>query len=200
MTTTIDPRIMGLRELQLPAPAFATTAEDEHEALIVDWVDGENWLPGPDGIPCGLIVVGGAERDLAWNLLMKELYLAGNYVTRTNATELALHACHTDTMTYRVVGSMLEKCGYPVGEEEAANNPYNTLTLGSAHIFIENLHVTPTKDRLIQNYVREAVLLLAYYTSVYVRLPEKNSMDDLYGRSFYNALTDGKVAKLSVWE
>jgi hypothetical protein len=196
-----DPTFLALRDLQIPADALRTSSLKAKEGLVADWIDVRGWLPGSDGIPKGLCVIGGPEKNLAWGLLMKELCLVGEIVTRTTMAELTMHARHTNTTPHMVVGSLLAKARYPEPEteEEIIGEEYNTLNR-PAHIFIDDFGVQVTKDMLNRAWARDTILLLAYYTSVYVRGRTIGALEEMHGSEYMHKLTSGNFASIGVLE
>lgn len=196
-----DPTFLALRDLQIPADALKTSSTKAKEGLVADWIDARGWLPGSDGLPKGLCLIGGEEKDLAWGLLMKELCLVGEIVTRTTMAELTMHARHVDTSPHMVVGSLLAKARYPQPEteEEVIGEEFNTLQR-PAHIFIDDFGVQVTKDMLNRAWARDTILLLAYYTSVYVRGTTLAKLEGVHGEEYMKKLTGGNHASIGVLE
>lgn len=196
-----DPTFLALRDLQIPADALQTSSLKAKEGLVADWIDGRGWLPGKDGLPKGLCLMGGEDKDLAWALLMKELSLVGEIVTRTTMAELTMHARHPSPSSHMVIGSLLQKARYPdIQDEEAVvNEEFNTLSR-PAHIFIDDFGVQVSKDMLNRAWARDTILLLAYYTSVYVRGRTMRGLEDMHGKEYMKKLTGGNFASIGVLE
>lgn len=192
-----EQKILDLRDLQIPKAAFYTNSTQEKEGLVTDWIDSEAWAQTGDGMPQGLIVCGGKDRDLAWALLRKEVQLAGGYCCRITHAELAMFARAKNITPPAVLGAFLDKAGYPREEEEG---DHQTLTRGHAHFFIEGFDEKVTKDMLIENFTRECVLLFSYYVSVYIRTYSLSDLQERHGPGFVDRLKGGEYAKLGVWE
>jgi hypothetical protein len=194
-----DPNVLLLRDLQVPRSAFYTTSIKEKEGLVTDWVANADWeADGSHGIPGGVIVCGGSDSDARWGLLRKEIGLSDNcYATRITHAELAMFARHEDITPHQVVPAYLAKAGYPMDEEDNSNN---TMQLGSVHFFIEHLERKVTKDMLNAEFVKDTVLLMAYYTSVYLRVSSISDLRAAQGERFVDTLLGGEIARIAVWE
>lgn len=195
-----EPTFLALRDLQVPADAMLTNSHEAKEGLVTDWVEGKGWVPGVDGLPKGLLLIGGSEKDLAWGLLMKELSLVGEQVTHTSMAELTMHSRWTDTSTHKVIGSMLGKGRYAItAEEESEFENYNTLPR-PFHIFIEDFGVQVSKDMLNRAWAKDTILLLAYYCSVYIRGPSIAKLDGVHSEPYMKKLTGGNYASIGILE
>lgn len=195
-----DPTFLALRDLQVPADAMLTNSHEAKEGLIAEWVEGRGWLPGKDGLPKGLLLIGGEDKDLAWGLLMKELSLVGEQVVHTTMAELTMHSRWTDTSSHKVIGSMLGKGRYEItAEEESEFENYNTLPQ-PFHIFIEDFGVQVTKDMLNRAWAKDTILLLAYYCSVYIRGTTLDKLKGVHGEDYMKKLTGGNYASIGILE
>lgn len=196
-----EPTFLALRDLQVPADALLTNSHDAKEGLVADWVEGRGWLPGKDGLPKGILLLGGPEKDLAWGLLIKELSLVGEQVTRTTMAELTMHSRWNDPSSHKVVGSLLSKGRYMVedGEAESAFEMYNSLP-SPFHIFIDDFGAQVTKDMLNRAWTRDTILLLSYYCSIYIRGPSIAKLREVHGADYMNKLTGGNYASIGILE
>jgi hypothetical protein len=196
-----DPTFLALRDLQIPVDALQTSSLKAKEGLVADWVEGKGWVAGRDGLPKGLCMIGGHEKDLAWALLIKELSLVGEQVTRTTMAELTMHARWNDTTPHKVVGSLLSKGRYAVEDEESESvfEEYNTLPQ-PFHIFIDDFGIQVTKDMLNRAWARDTILLLAYYCSVYIRGESMDKLKEIHGDEYMRKLTGGNFASIGVLE
>ena len=195
-----EPQFLAMRDLQIPADALLTNSHEAKEGLVADWCEGRGWEPGLDGLPKGLLLIGGPEKDLAWSLLIKELSLVGEQVTRTTMAELTMHARWTDSTPHKVISSLLSKGRYSVDKsEEGGFEEYNTLPT-PFHIFIDDFGVQVTKDMLNRAWARDTILLLAYYCSVYVRGPNLMTLAKVHGEEYMKKLTGGNYASIGILE
>lgn len=193
-----DEKILALRDIQLYAPAFRATSKTANEGLVEDWVQGSGWLPGPDGVPHGILSYGSGEQaDLRWGLLMKEVLLIGEYVARTSMAELyKLSQGSAEMGPAMLFSMMLAKAGYPLEKEK--DETHNTLEQG-VHIFIDGFDgVQLGATALERQWMREFIHFLAYYGSLYLRADSVRSAEEVWSRPFLNALTDGTAGNLTV--
>ena len=196
-----EPTFLALRDLQVPADALLTNSHEAKEGLVADWVEGKGWVAGKDGLPKGLLLLGGEEKDLAWGLLMKELSLVGEQVTRTSMAELTMHSRWNDPSMHKVISSLLAKGRYEVASdyEESGFENHNTLPQ-PFHVFIDDFGAQVTKDMLNRAWTDDTILLLAYYCSVYIRGPGLAELNQRHGEAYMAKLTGGKCASIGILE
>ena len=200
MQQKYEPQFLAMRDLQIPANALLTNSHEAKEGLVSDWVEGRGWTPGADGLPKGLCLIGGEEKDLAWGLLMKELTLTGEQVTRTTMAELTMHARWTDVTSHKVISSLLAKGKYSVDpDDEVGFESHNTLPQ-PYHVFIDDFGIPVTKDMLNRAWARDVILLIAYYCSVYVRGASMRKLDDVHGAEYMKKITGGNHASIGILE
>lgn len=192
-----DQAMLGLRDIQLYPPAFRATSKTAKEGLVDDWVQGQGWLPGRDGVPHGILCYGtGEQADLRWGLLMKEVLLVGEYVARTSMAELYKLSKDDNTNPSTLFSMMLSKAGYPIEDEKDDTN--NTLEQG-VHVFIDGFDSILVESRIDHVWMREFISFLSYYASVYLRAETAKSAEAIWTKQFLASLTNGTGGNLTVF-